>query len=68
MHIGTLVYEFYMFGENFEYYLAIRGEAAIGAFVLLLKRAQEYFFSRKFLTIFLVVLVNFGLTYCFLGS
>ena len=46
----------------------LRWEAAIGAFVLLLKRAQEYYFSRKFLTIFLVVLVNFGLTYCFLGS
>ena len=65
---GTLDYEFYIFGENFEYYLAIRWEAAIGASALLLKRAQENYSSRKLLTIFLIVVVNFGLTYCFLGS
>lgn len=27
MHIGTLVYEFYIFGENFEYYLAKVGSS-----------------------------------------
>ena len=46
----TLVYEFYIFGENFEYYLAI------GAFALLLKRAQEYYSSGKLLTNFLIIL------------
>ena len=47
---GTLDYEFYIFGENFEYYLAI------GAFALLLKRAQEYYSSGKLLTNFLIIL------------